>query len=1586
MHTKEYAFRHYVEHRATAGKADALFHVLEQKPFLADQAAHLGSFRQGTEDLLSFALPWAIQSEDWNRFLRFALRALNFGRMSRSLARPEVLGALAASGWPQLAIDVAAEQPETAGRIRALAVIAGRFEDGAERRSLLARIGEDLRNLTLPRDPDGAAPLAEILRSIVREIDPQDWPGGERMLAPLQAWPDLVDAVWIAAAEGCLRRSNLADDRLWTALRHVQSPDRLRTLLPFPLVDAPGELTPFRLKAMLPELPPDLFWHTSFALLGRQARKNPGDAVRSWEAVSRGASIPWSADLIETGRELFRNMGAERIRRLAKEIAEEGSRAALWTLCLEGGGDQSTAQAAFEAIRRLPPGPDQVHWSLRYLRADRVSPIEHIRHHTEAARHFLLQTGYAASPRDLALYLDQIAEILPERCATELQNAAGHLGGLPALLELAETITLSSLRLEIHERAEALAAVVARGRREAAQTASRILASLAARLCVERGDLLYLQITSLRLPPGEEDPLRVTVAEQLHRAGRPELAAEVVAGIRSSAARRTALLDLWPERAESLFREPASLYAAFADVAAIEDERLGLTALHASPADPEGIADRWLRDMTPGPTATAAVLRMARHTLAYQHENGSEPRDILTILHFVERSLTAGSLSRSAAWLPAIVELGATLGSHRLPLELRAASTELFSRPWEETGEIFEDLLLRLRSSLPPNQMGTALLALLHSLREISDAKKQREWTLNLLPLLAATAERLPDTFVQRALRHAGELAFHEDPAPSEAGFIAQLCGTEGTVRLQAAQTFVREQTAIILGRPFHVLALLVSQTAPETAVALMQQTPRDSQRDEAFLRMIRYRWLPDLQARELQATISQPALALEAGLFLDDEARLWLQTLARSVTSRSLDPSAPSSGPILDQLWQLDPRLSRPCLADAALAALRMDPEHGEQAIRIWLHAHLPPRLGAAQVERQQESEDVAGVLRQALTLATSDGSQPASFPDKTPSPGEIEQMADWLRRRNHTAAQTFLWGLRRESTWVVPHAFLAAAILFVLADFEINIEGITEWSWPLRILALPLHLLVWTHTSPAWMAVLAVFPLNALLLHGILEQETPREDLRPWIPKLRFFLGGTPLLGLYMLPAWRKLMKSRPSWAFRRTRTRILDDSRAWSSVAGMSVLAPGSWLTRLQSSPRFLFLWLWVVNLVAVRLATSRLSAADVLHPDLRHIADWTLRLLGFAATASLLKATCRNHPVTGRDRKVCWMLAGTWIFPFPTPLLALSAPGYARFRRQTTGTLSTGTQGTGSPPEWALLLKLLRENARKIPLHRRPWGLELPRRSGLAQQSFLSLCRVKTLLLILDSLLLTLVLWKVAHEGLPGYKLAAFVLLATFVCGAIFLQIAGWAGWRISALRRLVRSGELGDRNEPHPYARALTITATATLAGVAVGLSLGQKNPALLGFFLITIGVVGITAVILPELKPGSVGPDLKQFLGSLIARQVLFLTIGYLGVQAWRGEAQAAAIMGRLSWVADLSPALALGIGLLGYERLLRPFQVRHLFSSRLPLRARLILAFFLITLALPLGGLAVPVWIWARERLWPEWERDLSPAAGETS
>lgn len=57
---------------------------------------------------------------------------------------------------------------------------------------------------------------------------------------------------------------------------------------------------------------------------------------------------------------------------------------------------------------------------------------------------------------------------------------------------------------------------------------------------------------------------------------------------------------------------------------------------------------------------------------------------------------------------------------------------------------------------------------------------------------------------------------------------------------------------------------------------------------------------------------------------------------------------------------------------------------------------------------------------------------------------------------------------------------------------------------------------------------------------------------------------------------------------------------------------------------------------------------------------------------------------------------------------------------------------------------------------------------------------------------------------------------------------------------------------------------------------------------------------------------------------------------------------------------------------------LLRPFKLRQILSPSTPLALRTSLLFFFFTAIAPFGGLAVPLWVVARRRLWPHFEREL--------
>jgi hypothetical protein len=374
---------------------------------------------------------------------------------------------------------------------------------------------------------------------------------------------------------------------------------------------------------------------------------------------------------------------------------------------------------------------------------------------------------------------------------------------------------------------------------------------------------------------------------------------------------------------------------------------------------------------------------------------------------------------------------------------------------------------------------------------------------------------------------------------------------------------------------------------------------------------------------------------------------------------------------------------------------------------------------------------------------------------------------------------------------------------------------------------------------------------------------------------------------------------------------------------------------------------------------------------------------LHELGFLATAFTIVIQAVAWRLRWRERLIPLALAGTWLLAYPFPLASLSAFVYPAVRRWGAGTLSAATQNAQMPAEWAGLLHTLKEHAREIPWWRRPWGVETAPRAGAVEMQLLTLCRIKSFLLFFDGALVFFLTWVVAHRILA---IALPVLFLYFSCLFVVL-LSGLGGLVVSLIdqgRRFIQTGALlEDDSDPQPYGRALMINAGACVSGSLLGYGIVTSNRVLFGSWLILIGFTGVFHMVVPAYRLKGVGMTSGQAMRTVAIRAFLFAAICLLGAVAFRGGEPAGVIAYWFAMFSLVAPAWALITGFLLQDRLLAPFRARDVLSPHLPWLCRGTLAFFLLTLAVPLGGLAIPFWIWARARLWPAWEREFALAIG---
>ncbi|HXU30583.1 MAG TPA: hypothetical protein VN851_08415, partial [Thermoanaerobaculia bacterium] len=98
-----------------------------------------------------------------------------------------------------------------------------------------------------------------------------------------------------------------------------------------------------------------------------------------------------------------------------------------------------------------------------------------------------------------------------------------------------------------------------------------------------------------------------------------------------------------------------------------------------------------------------------------------------------------------------------------------------------------------------------------------------------------------------------------------------------------------------------------------------------------------------------------------------------WLEALAKRIGQGEIDPNSTALSPILHRLWTCDESESQPRLANAVLDALRSGGRpHGEAALRLFLHAHLAPRLGSDRPDKEEDLAEALAAFEAALSLTS--------------------------------------------------------------------------------------------------------------------------------------------------------------------------------------------------------------------------------------------------------------------------------------------------------------------------------------------------------------------------------------------------------------------------------------------------------------------------------------------------------------------------------------------------------------------------------------------------------------------------------------
>lgn len=539
--------------------------------------------------------------------------------------------------------------------------------------------------------------------------------------------------------------------------------------------------------------------------------------------------------------------------------------------------------------------------------------------------------------------------------------------------------------------------------------------------------------------------------------------------------------------------------------------------------------------------------------------------------------------------------------------------------------------------------------------------------------------------------------------------------------------------------------------------------------------------------------------------------------------------------------------------------------------------------------------------------------------------------------------------------------------------------------------LFALPLELTWWDVEWDLWRVLPLVEdtgPILAVTFVGVwwansvglgwrLQQRLPASvHLRRSRWLLICLLVGLPLVGFHFFVLAYQRLAARAQDGHPRVPAK-LDSRSGWIGVVTTRLVSwwgtvriAGGWILPWYLASIGVFGWavLWLAAQQGPRTGLAVLVAAGSLH-----VVAFGVRWNGGPEAAPY---SARESWEARFHRVATWLL----LLPHPVPLLwimvFLSDPRVEKLRSQSIvrAAFRSGTE-VGRLPRWRGLSRILRGQWEGVSWNRRwlqPAGEQGSRPMTLSVRNLGTLYRFKTALTFFDGVLFGQLLSVLVARRLvpPGVAQGALGTLFWGGLGMVLLGSATLLGcWVAVLLRWPVRFHASGLPL----LSKFLVLTFGALVLGYSTGYYLGEGDlqsagvwlalPIALFLSFIAFGVI---------LRPACQGlPGAERCLDPT-ARLVWILapiTLAVVGVALAAGGTMAQALSNLLVLSGGLCPlahaTLAWSLG--GW--LLRPFTVRDLTSRSLPSRRRRALRLLAATLVLPLGGLAVPWWIFLRSR-----------------
>jgi hypothetical protein len=494
------------------------------------------------------------------------------------------------------------------------------------------------------------------------------------------------------------------------------------------------------------------------------------------------------------------------------------------------------------------------------------------------------------------------------------------------------------------------------------------------------------------------------------------------------------------------------------------------------------------------------------------------------------------------------------------------------------------------------------------------------------------------------------------------------------------------------------------------------------------------------------------------------------------------------------------------------------------------------------------------------------------------------------------------------------------------------------------------------------AWQ--LGCFALNTWVLDRILTHLTPTGwRPRPTLLFARRVVAGVPVLGLVLVPLWRRLVARDRRWATAQSRAVVVGRAHPARRLRALGVGAD-AWL--FGAAPGLLAGTLWLLPCQIAPLLDLVDALAAGPWPALALAATIALHVIAAVTSVVSMRLRLAREGVPAGRAAHASRSGWSALLPFPLSLLA----GLLWWRSER----EHGERGS-------LAGAAARRTARRAvfaALHARPRGAFERPRPSVVERHRRSFYRLKTAALLLDAAALAWLLTRVSGAAWgPVASRSRSAVLAWLLLPP--LPGIALATWRVARrVWTLLQPSASRSHAAREPLGRYLFYAPLACIAGFLVGPLVGQPDS---GFLRMVVGLIGLAAIVwlmyavmfegLISLVPRGpkFGLALPLWLGAFTGATLLL-------VRLLREPDGPTMFAHAFLWAAGAAPVASVILVVTFRRALLAPFDVRDVLDRRLPVRVRVGLAFVALSAALPLGGLAAPAWMLLRERAWPRFTR----------